>query len=626
MKRLNQLNIKRGLLSKLVLLMALFLGSSNAWGEDEIYYDGSTVLTLTNWETTGTVSYSSYGTPRYMYISNGSSASLTSNNVISFSEYKKIVFTAKKLNSTSSNYYIRVKYSNDNGLNWNQYNEYTDVLDNDNFVNFEINLNGNFKIKLECSSVRFQILKYSNSDPYPAPTNFSVSSTTATTATLGWVQAKDETRWKIKYSTKADFNKDTEGTEVIYNYSDSYTYTLTGLTSEVTYYAYICSYYSSDEKYGTWSEKIAITPKPTVTLFDGATTNNYFPLYGYKSNSTSFCRSQFVIPSSDLTSIKNTKITSITFYASQSNVSWGDAKFDVYLKIRDNSTYSSKAYDSGWGEKVISNKSLSIVDGKMVLNFDTPFNYTEGNLMIGIDMITTGASGTCSWYGTETINNVGVYYNYSIYYSTFNPKITITASSTTAPVTLDDKGYTTFACPRPLDLTTTKIPEGLKAYKAEVDAENGKVRFTGIDQTVAANIGILLAGPPNKTYNIPFADSGSDVERNDFLVNSTGGTFSSESGCTYFGYKKNSNPSIFAKFNPSTVAIPTNKAYLKVSTSGEARQLVAVFDDGETTSLREIRNEELGIKNAVFFNLNGQRVAQPTKGLYIVNGKKVAIK
>ena len=32
MKRQNQLNIKRGLLSKLVLLVALFLGSSNAWG------------------------------------------------------------------------------------------------------------------------------------------------------------------------------------------------------------------------------------------------------------------------------------------------------------------------------------------------------------------------------------------------------------------------------------------------------------------------------------------------------------------------------------------------------------------------------------------------------------------
>jgi hypothetical protein len=29
---------------------------------------------------------------------------------------------------------------------------------------------------------------------------------------------------------------------------------------------------------------------------------------------------------------------------------------------------------------------------------------------------------------------------------------------------------------------------------------------------------------------------------------------------------------------------------------------------------------------AITYNLNGQRVAQPTKGLFIVNGKKVVIK
>ncbi len=30
--------------------------------------------------------------------------------------------------------------------------------------------------------------------------------------------------------------------------------------------------------------------------------------------------------------------------------------------------------------------------------------------------------------------------------------------------------------------------------------------------------------------------------------------------------------------------------------------------------------------DGVFYNIAGQRVAQPTKGLYIVNGKKVVIK
>jgi hypothetical protein len=43
----------------------------------------------------------------------------------------------------------------------------------------------------------------------------------------------------------------------------------------------------------------------------------------------------------------------------------------------------------------------------------------------------------------------------------------------------------------------------------------------------------------------------------------------------------------------------------------------------ESGELR-IESGELRIENV--YNLNGQRVAQPNKGLYIVNGKKVVIK
>ena len=68
------------------------------------------------------------------------------------------------------------------------------------------------------------------------------------------------------------------------------------------------------------------------------------------------------------------------------------------------------------------------------------------------------------------------------------------------------------------------------------------------------------------------------------------------------------------------------RAYL----SGEenpsgARVLKIVFDDGETTGIEDaVKSEELKVKS--YYDLSGRRVAQPTKGLYIVNGKKVIIK
>jgi hypothetical protein len=49
-----------------------------------------------------------------------------------------------------------------------------------------------------------------------------------------------------------------------------------------------------------------------------------------------------------------------------------------------------------------------------------------------------------------------------------------------------------------------------------------------------------------------------------------------------------------------------------------------VDEEGGTTSINTVQGS--GVMVNGYYNLNGQRVAQPTKGLYIVNGKKVVIK
>ena len=66
----------------------------------------------------------------------------------------------------------------------------------------------------------------------------------------------------------------------------------------------------------------------------------------------------------------------------------------------------------------------------------------------------------------------------------------------------------------------------------------------------------------------------------------------------------------------------------------EARSFAMSFDD-ETTAVRGIENGEttfgaygesqLRVENS-YYDLQGRRVVQPTKGLYIVNGKKLIIK
>ena len=65
-------------------------------------------------------------------------------------------------------------------------------------------------------------------------------------------------------------------------------------------------------------------------------------------------------------------------------------------------------------------------------------------------------------------------------------------------------------------------------------------------------------------------------------------------------------------------SIGANKAYLTYSAG--AREFFG-FDETTGINATQIDNGQLTIDN--YYDLQGRRVAQPTKGLYIVNGKKV---
>ena len=75
----------------------------------------------------------------------------------------------------------------------------------------------------------------------------------------------------------------------------------------------------------------------------------------------------------------------------------------------------------------------------------------------------------------------------------------------------------------------------------------------------------------------------------------------------------------------NTISINPYRAYLTPGQNASARFIDINFDDSKTTAINEAKGQEL-IANGQYFDLQGRKVAQPTKGLYIVNGKKVIIK
>ena len=136
---------------------------------------------------------------------------------------------------------------------------------------------------------------------------------------------------------------------------------------------------------------------------------------------------------------------------------------------------------------------------------------------------------------------------------------------------------------------------------------------------VPANTGLVLkATTPGSAVNVPVFDgTGADnVSANKMAGSATETTAIAANG----GYILKDGV-----FQPALAGIlPAGKAYLNIAVPAGAPILNLGFDDA--TGIESIAKSQELTANGQYYNLAGQRVAQPTKGLYIVNGKKYIVK
>ena len=201
-------------------------------------------------------------------------------------------------------------------------------------------------------------------------------------------------------------------------------------------------------------------------------------------------------------------------------------------------------------------------------------------------------------------------------------------------------------------------PRNLTVYNATVSS--GTMTLTKrTDNQVAKGEGVLLKTDKeyvnvkaNETNGLPKVEY---ANNNLVATPATEKTIDAETGFTlyrltynnstdktglgfYLGLVKNADGSV-ASSNGSQLQATPGKAYLKVSTEAAttsanaalARSFVFPGDD-ETTGIGEIVIEgDAGISGSAnadgrIYNLQGQQVTAPVKGLYIKNNKKVVIK
>ena len=71
--------------------------------------------------------------------------------------------------------------------------------------------------------------------------------------------------------------------------------------------------------------------------------------------------------------------------------------------------------------------------------------------------------------------------------------------------------------------------------------------------------------------------------------------------------------------------MPAGKAYLPAAATTSNARALALYFDGDATAIQTLEVKEEPVRTGIY-NLQGQRVKTPGKGLYIIDGKKVIIK
>ena len=186
-------------------------------------------------------------------------------------------------------------------------------------------------------------------------------------------------------------------------------------------------------------------------------------------------------------------------------------------------------------------------------------------------------------------------------------------------VEVSSVGLATFASDSKLDFTN--VPD-LEAYIAKENVS--KIELEKVNK-VPAGIGVLLRAKNGTTaFGVPVTTAATDDVTGNLFVRGEGtAVAATAAGKNNYLLAKRGEEVAFFKAN-GTKTVATNQAYLATTLSAGAR-INLNFDADEATAIINVESEVDEMSNATF-NLAGQRVAQPTKGLYIVNGKKVIVK
>ena len=174
------------------------------------------------------------------------------------------------------------------------------------------------------------------------------------------------------------------------------------------------------------------------------------------------------------------------------------------------------------------------------------------------------------------------------------------------PVTIGSVGYSTFYAP-----VAVAIPDGVAAYRAVINGEY--IDLYAFECTIPAGQAVILQGAAN-TYNFTITE---DVElTGENQLKGTVKTITTSSVSNPYTLQSDDEGVVMRKYNGTN--FNAFKMYMCIS---DAEAAAFSFRFPGTTAIESVEAEGAG--DGRVYDLFGRPVQNPTKGIYVIDGKKV---
>lgn len=198
---------------------------------------------------------------------------------------------------------------------------------------------------------------------------------------------------------------------------------------------------------------------------------------------------------------------------------------------------------------------------------------------------------------------------------------------TSLPITFKGE-YASFYSP--VDLT---IPDNanLKVYTGTMNGNKSYLLLSEITTgTLPANTGVILhldGWTEETSINFPILSTVASGGEGDLSGTITAASVTANSTLV-LGKVKVEEEDVWGIYKYSGTTLGGFKAYMNLThvTGGEAKGLRFIFEDSETTGINSLAGEQSAKGNSAVYDLQGRKVANPSRGMYIINGRKIVIK